>query len=100
LLTPLNITNIIMQNSFAIILAIGMMLIIITGEIDLSVGSIAAFIGAISGILLVIYDLQVFVAILLCLILGAIIGVWHGFSVGYTKIRTFIVGLVELLILR
>lgn len=100
LLTPLNITNIIMQNSFAIILAIGMMLIIITGEIDLSVGSIAAFIGAISGILLVIYDLPVFVAILLCLILGAIIGAWQGFWVAYIKIPAFIVTLAGMLIFR
>src|SRR5690625_3507717 len=64
LLTPLNITNIIMQNSYIIILAIGMMLIIITGEIDLSVGSVAAFVGAVSGVLLVTYDIPVFIAIL------------------------------------
>src|SRR5690625_3199121 len=64
ILTPLNITNIIMQNSYIIILAIGMMLVIITGEIDLSVGSIAAFVGAVSGVLLVTYDIPVFIAIL------------------------------------
>src|SRR5690625_3757665 len=72
LLTPLNITNIIMQNSYIIILAIGMMLVIITGEIDLSVGSVAAFIGAIAGILLVSYDVPVYLAIILCLVLGAL----------------------------
>ena len=59
LLTPLNVTNIIMQNSYIIILAIGMMLVIITGEIDLSVGSVAAFIGAVSGVLLVTFDIPV-----------------------------------------
>ena len=59
LLTPLNITNIIMQNSYIIILAIGMMIVIITGEIDLSVGSFAALIGAIAGVLLVTHDMPV-----------------------------------------
>src|SRR5699024_5618618 len=77
LLTPLNITNIIMQNSYVIVLAIGMMLVIITGEIDLSVGSVAAFIGAIAGVLLVTHDLPVYVAILLCLLIGAGIGAWQ-----------------------
>src|SRR5690625_7837774 len=57
LITPLNVTNIIMQNSYIIILAIGMTLVIIVGEIDLSVGSVAAFIGAVAGALLVTFDL-------------------------------------------
>src|SRR5690625_3881643 len=100
LLTPLNITNIIMQNSYIIILAIGMMLIIITGEIDLSVGSVAAFVGAVSGVLLVTYDIPVFIAIILCLILGAIIGAWQGFWVAYVNIPSFIVTLAGMLIFR
>lgn len=100
LLTPLNITNIIMQNSYVIILAIGMMLIIITGEIDLSVGSVAAFIGAIAGILLVTYDVPVYLAIILCLLLGALIGAWQGFWVAYMNIPSFIVTLAGMLIFR
>lgn len=100
LLTPLNITNIIMQNSYVIILAIGMMLIIITGEIDLSVGSVAAFIGAIAGILLVTYDVPVYMAIILCLLLGALIGAWQGFWVAYMNIPSFIVTLAGMLIFR
>ena len=100
LLTPLNITNIIMQNSYIIILAIGMMLIIITGEIDLSVGSVAAFVGAVSGVLLVTYDIPVFIAILLCIILGGIIGAWQGFWVAYVNIPAFIVTLAGMLIFR
>jgi len=100
ILTPLNITNIIMQNSYIIILAIGMMLVIITGEIDLSVGSIAAFIGAVSGVLLVAYDLPVSLGIIVCLILGAIIGAWQGFWVAYVKIPSFIVTLAGMLIFR
>src|SRR5690625_1944887 len=100
ILTPLNITNIIMQNSYIIILAIGMMLVIIAGEIDLSVGSVAAFIGAVSGVLLVSLNLPVYVGILLCLILGAIIGAWQGFWVAYVNIPSFIVTLAGMLIFR
>lgn len=100
LLRPLNVTNIIMQNSYIIILAIGMMLVIITGEIDLSVGSVAAFVGAVSGILLVTYDIPVYAAIILCLVLGAIIGAWQGFWVAYVSIPSFIVTLAGMLIFR
>lgn len=100
LLTPLNITNIIMQNSYIIVLAIGMMLVIITGEIDLSVGSVAAFIGAVSGVLLVSLDLPVYLGILLCLALGAIIGAWQGFWTAYVNIPAFIVTLAGMLIFR
>lgn len=100
LLTPLNVTNIIMQNSYIIVLAIGMMLIIITGEIDLSIGSVAAFVGAFSGVLLVTYDIPVPLAIVLCLILGGIIGAWQGFWVAYVNIPAFIVTLAGMLIFR
>lgn len=100
LLTPLNITNIIMQNSYIIVLAIGMTLIIITGEIDLSVGSVAAFIGAVSGVLLVTFNIPVYLAIILCLIIGALIGAWQGFWVAYIKIPAFIVTLAGMLIFR
>lgn len=100
LLTPLNITNIIMQNSYIIILAIGMMLIIITGEIDLSVGSVAAFVGAVSGILMVTLHLPVFAGVLICLLLGALIGAWQGFWVSYVNIPSFIVTLAGMLIFR
>lgn len=100
LLTPLNVTNIIMQNSYIIVLAIGMMLIIITGEIDLSVGSVAAFIGAVAGVLLVTHDIPVYVGILLCLLIGALIGAWQGFWVAYVNIPSFIVTLAGMLIFR
>jgi putative multiple sugar transport system permease protein len=100
LLTPLNVTNIIMQNSYIIVLAIGMMLVIIAGEIDLSVGSVAAFIGAVSGVLLVTWDLPVIVGIMLCLVLGALIGAWQGFWVAYVKIPSFIVTLAGMLVFR
>lgn len=100
LLTPLNITNIIMQNSYIIVLAIGMMLIIITGEIDLSVGSVAAFIGAIAGVFMVQMDLSVTTSIILCLVAGAVIGAWQGFWVAFVNIPSFIVTLAGMLLFR
>lgn len=86
LLTPLNITNIIMQNSYVIILAIGMVLVIITGEIDLSVGSVAAFVGAIAGTLMITWELPVIPSIIISLLVGAVIGAWQGFWVAYVKV--------------
>ncbi|GAA5415983.1 xylose transport system permease protein XylH [Paraliobacillus ryukyuensis] len=100
LLTPLNVTNIIMQNSYIIILGIGMALVIITGEIDLSVGSVAAFIGAISAMLMINYNIPVLVAIALSLLVGAIIGAWHGFWVAYVNVPAFIVTLAGMLLFR
>lgn len=100
LLKPLNITNIILQNSYILILAVGMVLVIITGHIDLSVGSIAAFIGAISAILMVNMQMNPFLAILVCLVAGALIGAWQGFWVAYVGIPAFIVTLAGMLLFR
>ncbi|WP_078579049.1 multiple monosaccharide ABC transporter permease [Salipaludibacillus agaradhaerens] len=100
LLTPLNVTNIIMQNSYIIVLAIGMMIIIITGEIDLSVGSVAAFIGALAGFFMATLSLPVSASVLICLIVGAIIGAWQGFWVAYMRIPSFIVTLAGMLLFR
>ncbi|WNS82471.1 sugar ABC transporter permease [Domibacillus sp. DTU_2020_1001157_1_SI_ALB_TIR_016] len=100
LLQPLNITNLILQNSYILILAIGMMLVIITGHIDLSVGSIAAFVGAISAILMVNYEMSTFGAVVISLLIGALIGAWQGFWVAYVKIPAFIVTLAGMLLFR
>lgn len=100
LLTPLNVTNIIMQNSYVIILAIGMVLVILTGEIDLSVGSVAAFIGALSGVLMISWGWSPYVAVLIALIVGGLIGAWHGFWVAYIELPAFIVTLAGMLLFR
>ncbi|MEN0644827.1 multiple monosaccharide ABC transporter permease [Alkalicoccobacillus gibsonii] len=100
LLQPLNITNLILQNSYILILAIGMVLVIITGHIDLSVGSIAAFIGALSAILMIQMNMDPFFTVVLCLLMGAIVGAWQGFWVAYVKIPAFIVTLAGMLIFR
>ncbi len=100
LLTPLNVTNIIMQNSYVIILAIGMVLVILTGEIDLSVGSVAAFIGALSGVLMISWGWSPYVAVPIALIVGGLIGAWHGFWVAYIELPAFIVTLAGMLLFR
>jgi putative multiple sugar transport system permease protein len=100
LLKPLNITNLILQNSYILVLAIGMVLVIITGHIDLSVGSIAAFVGAIAGILIVTYHVSTPLAIIISLLIGAVIGAWQGFWIAYVKIPAFIVTLAGMLLFR
>lgn len=100
LLKPLNITNIILQNSYILVLAVGMVLVIITGHIDLSVGSIAAFIGAISAILMVNMNMNPVLVVIISLLLGALIGAWQGFWVAYVGIPAFIVTLAGMLLFR
>ncbi|MBC7877010.1 MAG: sugar ABC transporter permease [Anaerolineales bacterium] len=100
LMKPVNITNLVLQNSYIIIMALGMLLIIVSGWIDLSVGSVAAFVGAIAGVLIVKNDVNYGVAIVICLVIGGLIGAWHGYWVAYVKIPAFIVTLAGMLIFR
>lgn len=101
LLMPLNISNLIQQNAYVLILATGMLLCILTvGNIDLSVGSVAGFVGAISAILIIKNDTPVVLAIFLSLGVGIIIGAWHGFWIAYVGIPAFITTLAGMLIFR
>lgn len=100
LLRPLNITNLVLQNSYILILAIGMLLVIITGHIDLSVGSVAAFVGAVSAIMMVNLNIHFSLAIILSLLIGAAVGAWHGFWIAYVRIPSFIVTLAGMLLFR
>lgn len=100
LLKPLNVTNIIQQYGFILVLAIGMVLVIITGHIDLSVGSVAAFVGAVAAIMMVDYDMPYWAAIILSLLIGALVGAWQGFWVAYMRIPSFIVTLAGMLLFR
>ncbi len=100
LLRPLNITNIILQNSYILILAIGMVLLIILGDIDLSVGSVVAFTGALSAIFTINMNMSTPIAILLCLLVGATIGAFQGFWIAYVKVPAFIATLAGMLIFR
>ncbi|THV41968.1 multiple monosaccharide ABC transporter permease [Glycomyces buryatensis] len=99
-ITPLNITNVILQNSYILILAIGMMLVIVNGHIDLSVGSVLAFCGAVSAIALSDWGLPWYLAVLLAIGLGALVGVWQGFWIAYVRIPAFIVTLAGMMIFR
>jgi len=100
LLKPLNVTNLIQQNSYILVLAIGMVLVIITGHIDLSVGSVAAFVGAISAIMMVDHGMPFWVALILSLLIGALVGAWQGFWIAYVRIPAFIVTLAGMLLFR
>lgn len=101
LLAPQNVTNLIAQNSYVVILAVGMLLCILTGgNIDLSVGSIVALVGALAGQLIVNKKVNIFAAIIICLIVGIIIGIWQGFWIAYIRIPAFIVTLAGMLLFR
>jgi putative multiple sugar transport system permease protein len=100
LLRPLNLTNLLTQNASILILAIGMVIVIIARHIDLSVGSVAAFVGAVAAIMMTKWDLPWPIAVILCLALGTAIGAWHGFWVAYVGIPAFIVTLASMLLFR
>jgi putative multiple sugar transport system permease protein len=99
-LTPDNVINLFNGNAYILILAIGMVLVIIAGHIDLSVGSIAAAVGIIVAIAMRDWGLPSWVGIILGLVIGAIIGAWQGFWVAYVGIPAFIVTLAGMLIFR
>ena len=100
LLRPLNLTNLVLQNSYIVIMALGMLLVIVTGHIDLSVGSVAGFIGAVAAVLMVSYGVNFIAATIICLVLGGLIGAAQGYWVAYFKIPSFIVTLAGMLVFK
>jgi putative multiple sugar transport system permease protein len=100
LLQPLNLTNLVLQNSYIVIMALGMLLVIVTGHIDLSVGSVAGFIGAVAAVLMVHYHINSPLAFIACLLLGAAIGAAEGYWVAYFGIPSFIVTLAGMLVFK
>lgn len=101
LLVPMNVTNLILQNGYVFILAIGMTLCILTGgNIDLSVGSLCALIGAIVGTFIITMKMNIVLAIVLSLLIGLVIGIWQGFWIAYVRIPSFIVTLAGMLLFR
>lgn len=100
LLRPLNVTNLMLQNSYVVIMALGMLLIIIMGHIDLSVGSVCGFVGGFAAILLVNYDWHWFPTIIAGLLMGGVIGGVQGWFVAYANIPAFIVTLAGMLIFK
>lgn len=99
-LSPGNLINLVNQYSYILILAIGMVMVIIAGHIDLSVGSVAAFTGIVVAISMENWHLPWGLAILLGLVVGALIGAWQGFWVAYVGVPAFIVTLAGMLIFR
>jgi putative multiple sugar transport system permease protein len=99
-LTPGNVINLFNGNSYILILAIGMVLVIIAGHIDLSVGSVAAFVGISVALAIRDWHLPWYVAVLFGLLLGALIGAWQGFWTAYVGIPAFIVTLAGMLLFR
>lgn len=101
LLKPINVSRLIMQQSYIFILAIGMVLCILTGgNIDLSVGSIVALVSAFSAVFSVMLNLPVAISIVLALGMGVLAGMWQGYWIAYFKIPAFIVTLAGMLVFR
>ncbi len=104
LFKPVNLSNLVQQNSFIIVMALGMLLVIVSGHIDLSVGSVAGFIGALVATMMVIWPLGILsnplVASIICLVVGGIIGGAQGYWIAFHRIPSFIVTLAGMLIFR
>ncbi|MBB5737682.1 putative multiple sugar transport system permease protein [Xanthomonas arboricola] len=100
LLQPLNITNLLLQNSYVVIMALGMLMVIVCGHIDLSVGSVAGFVGALAGALMVTHQMGLVPAVVLCLVAGAAAGALQGYWVAYWRMPSFIVTLAGMLVFR
>ncbi|ANC31039.1 multiple monosaccharide ABC transporter permease [Isoptericola dokdonensis] len=99
-LSPGNLTNIVLQYSYILILAIGMVMIIVAGQIDLSVGSVVALTGAVSAVVVIRNGMPWWVGVLAALFVGLLVGMWQGFWVAYVGIPGFIVTLAGMLIFR
>lgn len=95
-----NLTNLYLQTGYIAVLAVGMVLVIVAGHIDLSVGSVAAFTGAIAAILQVKMGLPTIPTIILTMAVGCLIGMWQGFWIAYRGVPAFIVSLASMLIFR
>lgn len=100
LLRPENLSNLVVQNGYILVLAIGMVMVIVGGHIDLSAGSVAGFVGAMAGIYAVRWELPWGLAILLALLTGALAGAWQGFWIAYVGVPSFIVTLAGMLTFR
>ena len=100
MLKSLNVTNIFLQNGYIMVMVLGMLLVIVIGHIDLSVGSVAAFTGAVAAVMMTSLQLDPIVAVILTLALGAGIGVWQGFWIAYLGVPSFIVTLAGMLLFR
>ncbi len=100
LLAPENVTNLVLQNAHILIMALGMIMIIVAGHIDLSVGSVLAFASAVSAVLVIKGGQPWWVGLLAAVVVGLLVGAWHGFWVAFVGIPAFIVTLAGMLLFR
>ena len=100
LMQPLNLTNLVLQNSYVVVMALGMLLVIVAGHIDLSVGSVCGFIGGLAAVLIVQYEWGVVPTVVVSLLAGALIGAAQGWFVAYARIPSFIVTLAGMLVFK
>ncbi len=100
LLQPNNVTSLVQQNAYVFLLAVGMLMIIVAGHIDLSVGSVVAAVGGVMGVLIVDHGWNTWVVVLVALVTGALIGAWQGFWVAFVGVPAFIVTLGGMMIFR
>ncbi len=100
LFRSMNVNNLVLQNAYVMILATGMLLCILTGNIDLSIGSVVAFVGAVAAVMMVDWGFPVPLTILVALIIGILVGAFHGYFIAYMHIPAFIVTLAGMLIWR
>lgn len=101
MLLPQNVNNLIAQNAYVFVLATGMLLCILTGgNIDLSVGSVVCFVGAVGATMMVNKGMNIVVSIIIMLGVGLLIGIWQGFWIAYRRIPPFIVTLAGMLMFR
>ena len=101
ILLPQNVSNLISQNAYVFVLASGMLLCILTGgNIDLSVGSVVCFVGAIGAVLMENVGLNPYLAIIAMILAGLLIGAWQGFWIAFVRIPPFITTLAGMLVFR
>lgn len=99
-ISPRNLANLLDQTGYIAVLAVGMTLIIVIRHIDLSVGFVAGFIGAVAAILMTQFHVPVPIAIIAVLCLGIVIGLWNGFLVAFMGLPAFVATLAGMLIFR
>ncbi len=100
LLLPQNVSNLVQQNSYILILGMGMLICIVAGAFDMSVGSVAAFVGAVSAVLAINLQLDTFSSVGLAILVGVLIGAMQGYFIAYVKVPAFIVTLAGMLVFR
>ncbi|POR51088.1 multiple monosaccharide ABC transporter membrane protein [Paraburkholderia eburnea] len=100
LMQPLNLTNLVLQNSYIVIMALGMLMVIVAGHIDLSVGSTAGLVGALAAVLMVQFNVNYVLATIICIVAGALIGAIQGYWIAFWRMPSFIVTLAGMLVFR